>query len=518
MTGRQRPWSAIDPYQHNATDFLYEHDEALAILETGSGKTMIAMTAGDELVKAGYVRHPLVLAPLRVAQITWPDEPNEWQHLSHVRMVAWGGEPALWADSPWRTSRVLWGQREHAEARLPKVEDTLERRKLEARIRQLADDEKAINTELRTMEPEPGVWHVTSHENVPWLCNLYKPGESPFDLWIVDETGKFKNPKSPRYKALAKHVPKAKIRWGLNATPAPEGLLDLYAQVRIIDGGRTWGRSFYQWRQKYFAPADYQGYTWRPQIGAFPLIMADLNTLAFRVPAEQLSYQKTIRHSQIKVDLPPKARAAYDEMLKTLAVELEGVGDGDVEVVAMTEASASAKLRQITQGYLYETDERTGRRTVHHMHDEKTEALAELIDSMNREPLLVAYQFDQDLDNIRKIWKNVPYLGDGVSAATARDNIERWNRRELPVMALHPNSASHGLNLQYGGHHICWLALPWGLDPFKQTGERIDRRGQERQVFSHHIVARNSKDQDVSDALMEKDATQQAVIAAIRAV
>ena len=185
------------------------------------------------------------------------------------------------------------------------------------------------------------------------------------------------------------------------------------------------------------------------------------------------------------------------------------------EAPAMSEAAASQKLRQILQGYLYEID-KNGRRIVHHMHDEKTNALAELLDSMGKEPLLIGFQYDEDLENIRKVFKNVPYIGQGVSSAVANDNITRWNKRELPAMAVHANSASHGLNLQYGGHHICHLALPWGLDPYKQLNERIDRRGQTHLVYGHHIVARDSKDQDVSAALMTKDEAQNRLIAAIR--
>ncbi len=152
------------------------------------------------------------------------------------------------------------------------------------------------------------------------------------------------------------------------------------------------------------------------------------------------------------------------------------------------------------------------------MHDEKTSALAELIDSMGKEPLLVGFQFDEDLENIRKIWKNVPYIGKGVSSADVASYLARWNKRELPVLAAHHDSISHGVNLQYGGHHVCHLALPWGLDPYKQFNERIDRRGQEHACFGHHIIALDSKDQQVSDALIEKNADQNSVIAAIRRV
>lgn len=510
-----RRYEDLDDLQQAAIDALYNNDERLALLETGFGKTVVAMTAGEELRAAGVIKRPLVFAPLRVATNTWPNERYEWEHLKHVEMVEWGGPPGEWAPSLWRTSRELYGSRLYYESRLPKVVDVRERRKMEEKLGTIVSAERRVNKDIKATLP-PEAWHVVSMENLEWLLELYTPGESPFDLWIVDESGRVaRNPKSPRYKALKKHMPLAKIRWSLNATPAPEGAEDLFGQVQITCGKKLWGSSFYQWRQKYFAPADYQGYSWRLQLGAFDLLMQDLNKVAFRAPATAYTKNATVR--EIGVDLPEKARAAYAEMEKTMQVELAamGVGDDLDPVVAMSEAAASQKLRQIVQGYLYEVDDK-GRRTVHQLHDEKTEALAELIESMGREPLIVAYQFDQDLENIRRIWKNVPYLGQGVSSAVASDNIDRWNKRELPVLAIHPNSASHGLNLQYGGHHIAWLALPWSLDGYKQSVERLDRRGQVAPVYSHHILARDTIDERVSSALVAKDEAQNALIAAIR--
>lgn len=515
MSGRLRPWSAIDELQHQAMDDLYAHDERLALLETGFGKTLVEMTVGEELRAAGVVKRPIVFAPLRVAQVTWPNERFEWEHLQHVPMVEWGGEPANWAPSLWRDSRILYGRRLWLEQRIPKTVDVVKRREMEAKLGEILAEERRVNKAIRKTLPPEG-WHVTSFENIEWLTDLYPPGESPFDMWVVDETGRVaRNPKSPRYKALKKHMPLAKIRHGLNATPAPEGAEDLFGQVQLIAGKRLWGSSFYAWRQKFFAPADYMGYSWRLQLGAFDLLMKDLNTVSFRAPAT--AYTKSYTPREIVVDLPPKAREAYDAMEKQMAVELAALeADSSSElIVAMSEAAASQKLRQICQGYLYEIDEK-GRRIVHHLHDEKTQALAELIDSMGKEPLLVGFQYDEDLENIRKVFKGVPYIGQGLSAAKAAENIDRWNKREYPVMAVHAASASHGLNLQYGGHHICHLALPWGLDPYKQLNERLDRRGQTSPVFGHHIVARDSKDRDVSDGLMMKNADQETLIAAIR--
>lgn len=511
MTGRLRKWEEIDPFQHKAIDALFHADEKLGLLVTGFGKTMVSMTAGDELHQTGVIKRPIVFAPLRVAQLNWPGERYEWEHLAHIEMVEWGGPPEDWKPSLWKDSRVLYGKRLYLEQRLPGVVDVRERRIMEDKLAEIARQERVVNKAIRKTEP-PACWHVTSFENIEWFTELYAPGESPFDLFIVDETGKLaRNPKSPRYKAMKKHMPFAKIRWGLSATPAPEGLEDLFGQVQLVAGKKLWGSSFYQWRQKFFAPADFRGYTWRPQIGAFDLIMKDLNTLAFQVPPEALAYQKNITHRQIKCVLPPKARAAYEEMKKQSAVE---IADG-IDVVALSEASASNKLRQITNGFLYEVDDK-GRRTVHILHEEKLHRLSDLIDSMAGEPLIVAYGFDQDLDNIRKVFKNVPYLGQGASAKDAASHVAHWNKRELPVLALHPNSASHGLNLQYGGHNICWLTLPWGLDPYTQTNERLDRRGQTHRCWGHHIIAEDSKDQDVSDVLVEKNANQNMVIDAIR--
>lgn len=445
-----RRYEDLDELQQLAIDDLYAHDERLALLETGFGKTVCELTVGEELMAAGVVTTPLVFAPLRVAQATWPNEPANWEHLQNVKMVCWGGAPEDWADSIWKQSRILYGKRLWLEQRMPKIVDVRKRREAEAKLAAIVSEERAVNRELLRTPPTPGYWHVTSFENTEWLLGLFKPGELPFDMVVVDETGRVaRNPKSPRYKLMAKHIPRVKVRHGLNATPAPEGCEDLFGQVQLVCGPKLWSKSFYQWRMKYFTPADYQGYTWRLQLGAFDLLMADLNKVAFRAPAT--AYTKNATTREIEVTLPPKARAAYAEMEKTMAVGLEAIFAERTErtkhtdesetneelIVAMSEAAASQKLRQIVQGYLYETDE-TGRRVVHHLHDEKANALSDLIDSMGREPLMVCYQFDEDLEIIRRIWKNVPFLGQGVSASAATDTIERWNKREVPVMAAHP--------------------------------------------------------------------------------
>jgi len=429
-----RAKQSLHSYQQDAIDYIYEHDRALALLPVGAGKTALAWTAITELMDDGHVDCPLVMAPLRVSQFVWSQERSQWAHLDGRPVVMWAGEPSGWPDSLWKTSRQLWGSRTHAEQRLPGIVDVRKKRDLETRLAGLIAEERTVNKEIRRTQP-PRATHITSYENLLWICELYEPGKMPFDFLVLDEVGKLKNPKSPRYKAIRKHTAEIKMVLGMNATPAPEGFLDLFAQVQIVDGPRLWGKSFSQWRQKYFAPTDYMGFDWRLQIGAKDLLIKDLNTVAFRVDEAQLSYAKTMTHNQIVVELPPKARELYKSMSKTMSLSLEGnnLDPEEVDIIAMSAAAASMKLRQLTSGFIYDEDG-----VGHIVHEEKQHALSDLIDSMGREPLIVSYQFAEDLEAIRRVWKNVPYLGAGASSVAAGSAIERWNKREIPVLALHP--------------------------------------------------------------------------------
>jgi SNF2 family DNA or RNA helicase len=495
-------------YQQAAIDWIFEHDHSMALCPVGSGKTAISWTAIAELMDEGHIERPIVFAPMRVSQLVWAQERDHWAHLKDRSVVLWGGEPASWEPSLWKDSRILWGRRTHLEQRIPKIIDVRDRRDKEARLAELVKQERAVNRQIAKLDP-PRAVHITSYENTLWLCELYAPGESPFDMWVFDEVGKLKNPKSPRYKAVRKHTKEAKIIVGLNATPAPEGFQDLFTQVQIVDGGKLWGKSFYDWRKKFFVPTDWQGYSWRLQLGAEPLLLKDLNTLAFRVDEKDLAYQSSMAHTQISIDLPEKARKAYTEMEKTMAVEVSAAQS----IVAMSAAAASMKLRQIANGFVYDED---GKPVI--LHTEKADALSNLLDDMGREPLLIAYEFGEDLDAIRRVWKGIPYLGQGVSAATAAENVDKWNRRQFPAMALHKASAGHGINLQAGGSHVCWYALPWDLEGWIQLNGRVDRQGQTRACYSHAIIARDTIDERVWSALVQKDVDQRAIIEAIRRI
>jgi len=529
-----RKKNELHEYQQRAIDWLYEHDGALALLPVGAGKSVIGWTAAQELMRDGHIKHPLVFAPLRVAQLVWPGERAEWEHLKDEPVVAWGGEPSSWEPSLWKDSRVLWGKIQNAESRLPKIKDVVKRRDVETSLKAMKVEYAQLNRRVANTVPAAAV-HVTSYENLMWLCDLYAPGTSPFDLWIFDEIGKLKNPKSPRYKEVKKHTTKAKVVWGLNGTPAPEGMEDLFAQVRIVDKGKLWGDSFYKWRQSYFMPIDFNSYKWRPVHGMKEKLLGDLNNVAFKVDETELAYKQSMQHGTIPVVLPPNAARHYEEMEKTFALSFDTdllstfapeaddrgwLTDGERfeaqeggDIVTFSAAAKAMKLRQIAQGFIYDEDG-----AGHILHEEKAHALADLIDEMNGEPLLVAYEFSEDLEAIRRVWKNVPYLGQSISAATAKMHIENWNLGKLPVLALHPFSAGHGLNLQKGGSHICWYALPWPLESYMQTNGRIDRQGQTKACFGHHIIAKHTVDDRVSAVLRQKGADQQAIIDAIRRV
>lgn len=497
--------SDLHEYQELAIDFLYEHDKALAIMPTGSGKTGCVLTTLQEMMAEGLIKRPLVVAPIRVAQLVWPAELDAWEHLYDFNLVYMAGPPKEWdkeAD-PLYESRLLWGAYQHAKQREDK-------RKPET-VEKVASLKKSMGVAKRLMRrsellPE---LHLTSFENLQWLCDSFEPGEWPFDAIIFDEIGKLKNPKSARFKALKKHAKHFKIVWGMTATPAPEGMENLFTQVYIVDGGKRWGRSFYQWRRNHFMQADYHGYNWIPLLGMNDKLYRDIDDLAFRIPDEMLSYRKSVVPVHIDVVMPKKVQELYKSMEKKMVVELE---DG-VDITAMSKASAAMKCRQIAQGFIYDEGKKP---TI--LHEEKAHALADLIDSMQREPLLIAYEFEEDFVAIQKVWKNIPHIGKGVSKGQAEINQRDWNAGKLPVMAVHPRSAGHGLNLQAGGHNVCWFTFVWSLDDYQQTNERIDRQGQKYICYAHHIKTVGTSDARVYRVLESKHATQQGIIQAIRSV
>lgn len=526
-------------YQHRGVDRFYENDEAYGILPMGAGKTIIGLTAIQELLNDNVIERALVLAPLRVAEITWPDEQQLWEHTRDMPFFAIPGNGDGWADDLLGDARFIHGIYKSARNRFDHLEDRklvetdkYKLRGIHNKISALLPDmvswkdrERELICKLKNYTPPKGLY-VTNYENIEWLTDHFKPGDMPFDMILFDELDRLKNRKGTRFKAIYKHARLMKIRLGMSGTPAPEGMMDLFGQIMMLDCGKTWGKNHDKWRRKYFFPTDYMNHDWALQPGAQQRMYDDIAHLTFKVAEEDLTYKPGMQFNPVFVRLDEKSRKTYRQMEEQLAVALkdekdaakailtmEGEEDPDV-VIASNAAVASGKMRQIIQGFLYREDG-----TVAEIHQLKMRALIELIESRQGNPTLVAYEFQEDLRRFQKKWPGIPYLGSGVSAKKARQIVTDWNAGRIPVLPLHPASAGHGLNLQYGGSHIVWYNVPWAQAYFSQTNARIDRQGQTRKCFGHLIMAKGTIEETaVWPSLQEKGREQQTFIDMVRSV
>lgn len=453
-----RSYADLHEYQPRAITRFYENEIVQAVMCMGSGKTVCAMTAIKELIDDSEIRQALVLAPKRVCNLVWLTEPAEWDHLIGLRLNLLSGTP---------------------HARAEKFE--------------------AVESDIV----------VCGIDNTVWLCDLLAklPDDHPiFDLLVIDELSRFKNPTGKRAKALFKLVGRFKNRWGLTGTPAPNGLLDQFTPLKLLTDGEIWGKSFYAWRARNFWQTDWNGYNWSIHSERADILNADVAAVSFTVdPSEVPSVHAEAL--KIWVDLPAEARTAYDKMERHLFAPIES---GDT-VLAANQAVASGKLEQIAQGFIYEDGE-----VVETLHREKIDALHELIEGLGGgERLLVGYQFKADLAVLRSEWPDIPYLGAGVSDAKADAAVAAWNAGDVPIMAVHPASAGHGLNMQAGGHHLALFALPWSAEYYDQLIRRLARQGQQNAagVFVHHIMARNTVDEIKFSRVHDKMSMQDAFVA-----
>lgn len=370
-------------------------------------------------------------------------------------------------------------------------------------MRELKDMEKGAAAALFVEEP----LMVTSYENIPWLCEHFD-FDLPFDLIAMDEGSRASSPKSELFKMLRKASAKVPHMWDLTASPAPEGLHKLWAQVTLLDKGKRWGKSFYKWRDLYFRPIDYYGYKWVPQIGAEERIYADLKGLMFTVDEKSLPKKAEPKHRVINVRLTDEERKVYRKMARDFMVSL-----GGKEVSAINKGVLSGKLRQLAQGFIYDENKKAVR-----FHSHKIDALEELVEELQGEPLLIGYAFQEDLRMILERWPDMPYLGQGVSDAKGAKACNDWNAGKLPLFGIHPASGGHGLNLQAGGSHLCWFGMPWSRELYDQLIGRIWRRGQTRLCFIHYIRTIDTADDDVWDAVEGKISFQDALARAVEKI
>lgn len=420
---------------------------------------MITLTALKDMMEEGEVRKALVIAPLRVARDTWPGEIRKWDHLREVK------------------ASVIVGD-------------------VKNRMKALGEDAQIC---------------IINRENIKWLVETYGVNHRrwDFDCVVIDELSSFKSSHSQRFKWLQKVRPWVR-RWiGLTGTPTANGLMDLWAEISILDGGKRLGRSIYRYRDLFFRPGAMNPYTgavyeYFPRPGAEEEIYRRISDMTVSMKAldylkmpECLSVVHTVEMSQREV-------AVYEKMRRELRIQLEG---GDV--TAANGAALCGKLLQMSNGAVYDEEGRAQK-----IHDRKLEMLGDLMEAANGQPVLIAYWFRHDRDRIREYLEE---MGWGCREIRGTEDLEDWNAGRISVGLIHPVSAGHGLNMQEGGHILVWFGLTWSLEMYLQTNGRLWRQGQERTVTIHHIVTKGTMDEDVMRALEGKNVTRERLIAAVKA-
>jgi SNF2 family DNA or RNA helicase len=339
------------------------------------------------------------------------------------------------------------------------------------------------------------------------------------DTLVIDELTKFKHTKGVRFKVIKQVLETFSRRWGLTGTPVPNGLLDLFGQMYMLDLGNALGRFVTHYRSQYFINPDGLGWKWVLQAGAAEKIYARVKNLAIRAAAEDyldLPKQIDVPH---RIELPPKVRKLYDDLEEDLLVKY-----GSKEVTAANAAAIHIKLRQIANGAVYVDDDMESRmkgkkRTVLELHEEKLDAIEELVEELQGQPLLLAYEFNHDLDRLRGRFADVPYIGSGVSMAVAERIEAEWNAGDIPLLLGHPASMGHGLNLQgNNAQHVGWYSMFWDFELYEQFIKRVLRQGNKaKRVFNHHFMAIDTTDEDISYAQRHKSKNQLAFLEAMKA-
>lgn len=456
------------PYQRKAIKFMIERACAGLFLDPGLGKTSITLAAFKLLKSQNMVDRALVIAPLRPARSVWPGEKDKWEDFNHLKV------------------NVLHGS------------DKLDLFAQEADV------------------------DVINPEGLPWLFETTKKTRDwPWQMLVIDESTRFKHTSTQRFKELKPHLGRFRRRYILTGSPAPNGLLDLFGQIYLLDQGNALGRFITHYRMSFFDSTGYGGYTWVPKDDAESRIYKKLGPLVLRMDATDHLDLPPLIYNKVEVDLPPDARKAYDTMDELLIAAIN-----DETVTAANLAAASIKCRQIANGGIYLDSLGTDfarRRAVarsrrwRNIHDSKTEAVAELVEELNGKPALIAYEFQHDLERLRAaLGKDVPHLGGGVSAVQQAKIEKAWNAGELPILLAQPQSVAHGLNLQGVGAAVIWHSLTWDLENYEQLIRRIWRQGQRDRVVVHHVVARDTVDAAIMGALRSKDRTQRALLGALK--
>lgn len=443
----------LHAYQRTAVEHIKEHPESALFLDMGLGKTVSTLTAIVDLINFFEVSKVLIVAPKRVAEMTWGDEVENWQHLNGLRVSV--------------------------------IKGTAKQREAAARA----------DADIYTV----------SRDNLAWLLQMWGGSKVPYDMIVLDELSSFKNCQSKRFKA-AKIIRRSCNRVvGLTGTPAPNGLIDLWAQMYLVDGGVRLGKTITDYRANYFRPGAQNGgiiYEYKPLPTTENVLSEKIADITLSMKALDFLDMPELTYINNYVELSPKVKKQYDKFEEDQVLQLMQ----EEEITALSAAALSNKLLQFAGGAIYDAD-----RQVHGVHNEKLETLVEMIEAANGSPVLVAYNFQHEKDRILDALKDY-----GAEALEGVDSVRRWNNGEIPVLVTHPASAGHGLNMQKGGNRIIWFGVTWSLELYQQFNARLWRQGQRNGVFVHHIVARGTIDEKVIAALSGKAATQDGLMSAVK--
>lgn len=439
-------------YQNRVVDFIHDHRYCALWLDMGLGKTVSTATASLDLMMDFSVGRVLVVAPKRVALTTWPLELRNWDHLGDIRFSVIEGNPK---------QRI-------------------------AAIMQRAD------------------MHIVSRDNLDWLVRMVG-NQWPWDMVILDESSSFKSQTSNRWKALKKVRPLIHRIVELSATPSPQGLQDLWAQFWLLDRGQRLGATEKAFKRRWFYTDNQRGIV-VPHDHAEGEIHQMVSDITVSMAAEDYLNMPKLIYNRIEVDMPKPALDKYKKFEKDAIIELKHL-DMNVKVQAQNAATLTGKLLQCANGALY-TDES---KNFALLHDEKIEALKELVETHAGYPLLIAYNYQSDLIRLKKAFPYATVMNDDP------ETQRKWNRGEIPMLLTHPASSGHGLNLQKGSNIIIWFGLNWSLELYLQLIGRLYRQGQTQQsVVVHHIISRDTVDERLMKVLARKKRTQDDLLLAVK--
>ena len=434
-------------YQRYATQFMIDHPSCGLLLDMGLGKSVITLTAMWELLLDSFeVGRALVIAPKRVAVWTWPSEFDKWDHLKGL------------------SYSVVVGSEKERRAALGK---------------------KAF-------------FYIINRENLVWLI---EKGYFHFDMVVIDELSSFKSYQAKRFRMLRKVRGSVKRIVGLTGTPASNGLMDLWAEIGILDGGERLGRYIGKYRERYFLPDKRNRdvvFSYKPKEGAEEAIYEKISDICVSMKASDYLQLPGLVSSEVPVSMDEKEKRLYEKLKSDLILPMEG---GDID--AASAVGLSNKLLQMANGAVYDENGK-----VRLIHDRKLDALEDLIEAANGKPVLIAYWFQHDRDRLMERF--------GAVQIDTEKSIKDWNAVKIPVAILHPASAGHGLNLQEGGSYLIWFGLTWSLELYQQCNGRLYRQGAMSPVTIQHLITKGTIDEEVLRALQKKDCIQEALLSAVK--